>query len=176
MYTVKSIACHHVQLPTIPKLGLSLYCHTWSITSLSVDVEAAERRSSRIAPFHKVIIISQSLELPLHFSQPIWGLCDVKWLDQPPLSVLLLSGKQHNMPSLMKWETTVRGRGWRRLLSLKPLLPVWFIVYYTASCTFPIKFKALSVSSLLNLLTSDHERRQVTVALFMPAWVEVQAR
>lgn len=33
MYTVQTIACHYAQLLKIPKLSLSLYCHTWSITS-----------------------------------------------------------------------------------------------------------------------------------------------
>lgn len=42
--------------------------------SFSVDVDVAEWRFSRIVPFHKVVIISQSLKLPLHFSQPISGL------------------------------------------------------------------------------------------------------
>lgn len=32
-----------------------------------------------------------------------------------------------------------------------------------ANCTFPSEYKAHSVSSSLNLLTSNHERRQVTV-------------
>lgn len=48
-----------------------------------------------------------------------------------------------------------------------------FGLFTTAGCAFPIELKAHWVSSSLNLITSNHERRQVTGALFRPAGLHV---
>lgn len=62
------------------------------ITSLSVDVEAAEWRFLRIVSLHKVIIIRQSLERLFHFNQPICGLwCEVVLRSVCTLFLLVLS-------------------------------------------------------------------------------------
>lgn len=48
-----------------------------------------------------------------------------------------------------------------------------FGLFTTTSYTLPIELKAHSVSSSLNLLTSNHESRQVTLALLKLVLVEV---
>ena len=112
--------------------------------------------------------------------------CDVKWLDQPPLSESLLQfGKQRSglTVALIDEQRTysLKESKRQRMREICVCLCQWascvshdflFGLFTTATCTLPIDLKAHSVSPSLNLLTSDHERRQVTVLLFTPVWVK----
>lgn len=141
--------------------------------------------SSRTVPLHKVFIIV-GLASPLK-SVGLW--CEVV-RSAITLRPLFLSGTTTQRASRRSrwWREKLQNEGekekrqrMREICRPCPCLckcasclsrDFLFGLFTTGSCTFPHWGRAPSVSSSLNLLTSDRKRRQVTVALFRPAQAE----
>lgn len=146
-------------------------------------------RSFRIVPLHKVIIISQSLGLLLHFIQPICGLwCEVV-RSATTLCPLFLSGKQHSMLTLTcsHWWTAglrhysmeskrQRMRDFYSLVCVqvyvlsKPWFPVWFVYYSQFYISHWVKSSFSFLIPQSSYLKSWEEAGDC--GLIRPAWVE----